>query len=87
LKIEVCLTLMQVFWGVTLCHWMSSFVVFWRIVVPSSSGTSLLLLDSEDEGTAIIWNTGKCSPNVKMSCLRRLGFSATHLWEPHVSFI
>jgi hypothetical protein len=42
------------------------FPKFWRIIVPSSSGSVqelLELLDPEDEGTTILQNAGNYSPN------------------------
>jgi hypothetical protein len=36
------------------------FPIFLKIVEPSSSGSSSLLLDLEDEGTTIVRNVGIC---------------------------
>ena len=40
----------------------NQFYIFRKIVVPSSSGSSILLHDLEDEGTTIVHNVGNCLP-------------------------
>jgi len=51
------MTKAQVFWHVKACQWVSSCLVFQRIILPSAGGSSseglFVLLGREDEGTTI----------------------------------
>jgi hypothetical protein len=65
-----------VFWDVMLSHCTGSFLMFWRIIVPSPVGsgspTSLGLLHPDHEGTTVLKNTVNHLVNNALSCPRRL---------------
>ena len=69
MRVEVVLLTFQAFWCVTLCHWVSVFLTFLRIVVPSSAKVkqykekSYWTLEFEDEGRMILQNLENQSPN------------------------
>ena len=61
-----CMTKAQVFWHVTACQWVSSCLVFQRIILPSAGGSSseglIVLLGPEDESTTISRNASNYLP-------------------------
>ena len=64
----------QVFWYVTLCCWFRGFCVSKVTLPPSAMVMQSMkpgLLDPQDEGTAILWNTGNHTINGTTAYLRR----------------
>jgi hypothetical protein len=62
-------------------------VAFWRILVPSPSGSNFqrrILFECEDEGLMILWNVLNSAPNSTVSHPRRLESSAAPMWEPQI---